>query len=140
MVVTGAIIPEKGRVLVAKRHPSSRFEPGKWEFPGGKLEFGERPEECLKRELREELGIDVKVERLHSAHSHVYSDAIGRRHVILLFFICRILKGEPQCLECAEMLWAERDLLKTLTFVEGDAEVLDRLLGDEYFWTKRGTA
>ncbi|MDG6224942.1 MAG: (deoxy)nucleoside triphosphate pyrophosphohydrolase [Candidatus Thermoplasmatota archaeon] len=140
MVVTGGIIPRNGRVLVAKRHMTSRFEPGKWEFPGGKLRFGEGPEECLSRELKEELGIEAVISSLFSAGSHVYTDRKGRRHVVLLYYICRIGSGDPECLDCAEILWADRDILDTLDFVEGDADVLDRLLKDEGFWSMRGTA
>ncbi len=65
--VTAAVIEEDGRILIAKRKKGDRSE-GRWEFPGGKVEPGESPEESLKRELREELGIDVAVEERLCAH------------------------------------------------------------------------
>jgi 8-oxo-dGTP diphosphatase len=58
--VTAAILANNGRLLIAQRRPTSSL-PNKWEFPGGKVEAGETPEECLKREMEEEFGIDVSV-------------------------------------------------------------------------------
>ena len=60
--VTAAIIVDSGKVFIAKRKPPGRM-PGMWEFPGGKIEEGETPEQCLKRELHEELGIDAAIGR-----------------------------------------------------------------------------
>lgn len=58
--VTAAILNKNGRLLIAQRKPAGKL-PNKWEFPGGKVEAGETPEECLKREMEEEFGIDVTV-------------------------------------------------------------------------------
>ena len=69
--VTAAVIEKDGKILIAKRKQSQKLG-GKWEFPGGKLEPGETPEECLKRELQEELGIDAVIGPYICASTFVY--------------------------------------------------------------------
>jgi len=134
LVVTGAIIPHMGRVLMARRHYTSRFEPGKWEFPGGKVDFGEHPADAIKREIKEELGVDISVDRLYDISNHVYSDEKGQRHVILMFYLCRIISGAPSPLDCAEIGMMSRDDMSTLTVVEGDRGSVRTLIGDEGIW------
>lgn len=134
VVVTVAIIPMGGRVLVARRHSSSRFEPGKWEFPGGKVDFGEHPKDAIRREIREELGVEVDVDRLYDISTHVYSDPRGKRHVVLLFYVCRIVTGSPSTMDCAEIGFASRDELDALPFVEGDKGTVRALIADDGIW------
>jgi 8-oxo-dGTP diphosphatase len=134
IVVTGAIIPMDGRVLVARRHSTSRFEPGRWEFPGGKLEFGEHPKDAIRREIKEELGVEVSVDRLYDISTHVYSDPRGQRHVLLLFYVCRIVTGSPIPLDCAEIGYATREELDALPFVEGDKGTVSTLIADDGIW------
>jgi 8-oxo-dGTP diphosphatase len=134
LVVTGAVIPVDGKVLVARRLPTSRFEPGKWEFPGGKVDFGEHPESTIVREIGEETGMTVGVERLYHVSTHVYSDNRGQRHVILLFYLCRIVSGEPSARDCAEVRYVSRDGMGALAFVEGDASVVRSVLADDAIW------
>lgn len=69
--VTAAILEKKGRIIIAQRKNSGHLS-GKWEFPGGKIEYGETPEECLARELKEELGIDVTVGDYLGSNVHHY--------------------------------------------------------------------
>jgi mutator protein MutT len=71
-LVTAAIIKREGRVLIARRSPNSKL-PGQWEFPGGKVEEGESLEKCLRRELLEELGIDVEVGNHFMASDYHYT-------------------------------------------------------------------
>jgi len=135
LVVTCAIIRSEGKLLIARRHPHSRFEPGKWEFPGGKVDFGEDPARCMVREIEEELGVLIDVEDIYDVRSHVYSDGKGTRHVILLFYLCRIISGTPACLDCAEIRFSARPDLSSLTFVEGDLGVLPKIIADDSIWT-----
>jgi 8-oxo-dGTP diphosphatase len=134
IMVTGAVIPVNGRLLVARRHPTSRFEPGKWEFPGGKVDFGEHPEDTIRREIAEELGVGVTVERLYNVSTHIYSDGRGRRHVILLFYLCRIASGDPMAIDCAEVRYVSREEMGALTFVQGDVSVVRTALSDDGLW------
>jgi A/G-specific adenine glycosylase len=98
--VTAAVIRRKGRVLIARR-PEGKLLGGLWEFPGGKRERSESLEACLRRELREELGIAVRVGRAVSAVDHAYSHFRVTVHV----FECAIRRGEPRAIESDEIRW-----------------------------------
>jgi 8-oxo-dGTP diphosphatase len=94
LLVTAAVLyNSSGEVLLGKR-PEHASMPGLWEFPGGKLEEGERPEEGLCRELREELGIHTRVEHLEPLQfaSHAYADF----HLLMPCFLCRHWEGTPE--------------------------------------------
>src|SRR4030095_9474868 len=93
--VAAGLIFREGLVLLAQRPPGPHLA-GLWESPGGRREAGESWEACLARELREELGIEVKVAGLYSRISHSYEDRI----VELRFFLCRLSSGEPRPLGC----------------------------------------
>jgi 8-oxo-dGTP diphosphatase len=134
LLVTGAIIAKNGKILVAKRHSDSRFEPDKWEFPGGKVDFGEHPEEALKRELKEELGILIETGPLYGVLSHVYDNNGDIRHVVLLFYICEILEGKPEPIDCQDLLWIDKEEMSSLAFVKGDIPLVEQLLSDSGIW------
>ena len=106
-VGVGALIVDAGgRVFLSRRGPASRNERGLWEFPGGSVEFGETLTEALKRELREEYGIEIEVGELLDVVDHILP-AEGQ-HWISPTFICKIIYGEPHILEpekCAEIGW-----------------------------------
>jgi 8-oxo-dGTP diphosphatase len=108
LVAAGALIDADGRVLIAQRPPAKNMG-GLWEFPGGKVEAGERPEEALIRELREELGIEVKEACLapFTFASHIYPDF----HLLMPLFVCRRWNGTPQMREHTALKWVHpRDL------------------------------
>jgi mutator protein MutT len=98
-------------VLVAQRKDDDALG-GYWEFPGGKCEEGETMEQCLVRELREELDIRATPLRRLPAIEHVYPDVVVRLHP----FICRHDDGEPKLLECQAARWIEPALLTTYQF------------------------
>ena len=102
LVAACALIDTDGRVLLARR-PEGKKMAGLWEFPGGKLQPGETPEQALIRELREELGIDVAEACLapFAFASHDY----GRFHLLMPLFLCRRWKGSPAGIEGQALAW-----------------------------------
>jgi 8-oxo-dGTP diphosphatase len=102
LVAACALVDGDGRVLLAKR-PQGRSLAGLWEFPGGKMEAGETPEEALIRELKEELAIDVSQACLapFTFASHAYSDF----HLLMPLYVCRRWKGEVAAMEGQEIAW-----------------------------------
>jgi len=101
-VVAAALVDADGCVLLQRRAPG-RAMAGLWEFPGGKVEAGERPEAALVRELHEELGIEVEEGALTPA-AFASADNAGR-HMLLLLYLCRKWRGEPQALDAAALKW-----------------------------------
>ena len=109
LVVAAALVDPDGRVLVAQR-PEGKSMAGLWEFPGGKIEKAETPEAALIRELKEELGIQVKEPCLapFTFASHTY----GAFHLLMPLYICRRWDGSPQALTHAAIKWVRpKDLL-----------------------------
>ena len=109
LVVAVALVDPDGRVLIAQR-PQGKAMAGLWEFPGGKIEPGETPEDTLIRELREELGITVKAACLapFTFASHTY-DAF---HLLMPLYICRRWDGTPRPLTHVALKWVKpRELL-----------------------------
>jgi 8-oxo-dGTP diphosphatase len=121
IVVSAAVIERHGMLLVTRRQKGVHLE-GLWEFPGGKCDAGESLEACLARELREELGVEVRVGEEVFTTTHTYPD----RRVELHFLRCR-LHVEPRPQLGQEMRWVRRDELATLEFPPADAELI-RLL------------
>lgn len=112
-----------GERLLITRRPASVHLGGLWEFPGGKREPDETWEQCLARELREELAIEVVVERLFDEIRHAYED----RTVHLKFFLCRWTSGEPTALGCDRFKWIEPSGLRDHAFPPADAALLSKL-------------
>ncbi len=102
LVVACALIDEDGRVLLAKRPQGQSFA-GLWEFPGGKVEPGERPEDAVIRELNEELGIDISDSCLAplAFASHSYETF----HLLMPLFVCRTWEGEISPQDGQELAW-----------------------------------
>lgn len=128
--VSAGLVFDRGRLLIARRYPDAHCG-GLWEFPGGKREEGETLEGALERELLEELGVHVQVGALIDAVEHAYPT----RAVHVHFFQCRITAGRPRPLGCDEVAWVERAQLSNYDFPTADARLLDRLRGEDGFWT-----
>ncbi len=124
MVVAAALVDADGRVLVQQR-PEGRTLAGLWEFPGGKIEPGEGPEQALVRELREELGIDVAEACL--APATFASDALGPRRLLLLLYVCRKWTGVPAPLEGGALKWLRPSALHALDMPHADKPLIGLL-------------
>ena len=108
IVAACALLDQESAVLIAKR-PAGRPLAGLWEFPGGKVEAGEEPEEALIRELHEELGIDIVKRDLTplTFASHAYPDF----HLLMPVYLCRRWQGSVAAHEGQELLWVKPDAL-----------------------------
>jgi mutator protein MutT len=120
-VVAAAIIERDGRLLVTRRVRNTHLE-GLWEFPGGKCEPDETVEACLRRELREELGVDSRVGDEVLVTEHDYPALTVRLH----FHRCAI-QGEPQPLLGQQMRWLPREELEAREFPEADRRLIEIL-------------
>lgn len=120
--VSAALIFSDGKLLITQRHAHSHLG-GLWEFPGGKREAGETFEQCLIREIREELGVEISVGNLFEEISHDYPE----KSVHLKFFRCQLLSGEPQPLDCAAVKWITLAELEAHEFPAADAQLLVQL-------------
>ena len=126
VTVAAGIVLERGRVLLTQRKAGTHLA-GAWELPGGKVEPGEDPRAALRRELREELGIDVVVGDIFDVTFHRYDDA--NKAVLLLFFEAARAPGspEPQALDVADVRWAEGHELRDADFPPADVAVLAKV-------------
>lgn len=120
--VVAGILKKDSKVLLGLR-PQEKSLPGVWEFPGGKIENGESPEEALKRELREELGIQAEIGNLSVATTHTYGD-IG---ILLLFYQVPFWKGEPKTVHHNDLKWMTLGELENVDLPEANKKVLDKI-------------
>ncbi len=121
-VVVGVIINIDNQILIAKR-ANHQHQGDKWEFPGGKVEKAETPQQALQRELKEELGIDIQSAKQFTKIKHQYSD----KAVLLDVYEVRDWKGEAQSREGQPLRWVDRSDLKHYDFPAANAEILSSL-------------
>lgn len=126
--VAAGLIFREGRLLIAQRPPGTHLA-GLWEFPGGKLESGESFEDCLRRELREELGVEVEVGDLVEEITHSYTEKTVR----LKFFRCRC-SDNPQPITVHALAWIQSTELDRYQFPAADARLLERLRSSSALW------
>ncbi|HUK16840.1 MAG TPA: (deoxy)nucleoside triphosphate pyrophosphohydrolase [Bryobacteraceae bacterium] len=121
--VVAAILEREGRILICRRRPEQSHSL-QWEFPGGKVEAGETPEQALARELQEELGIAGAEGELIASYEYAYP---GKAPIRLFFFRVHSYSGEPRNLIFHAMHWEAPGELAKFDFVEGDREFIDSL-------------
>ena len=125
LLVTAAIILDgRNRILLARRKADAKAEALKWEFPGGKVEAFEHPEECLKREIKEELDLEISVEGIFDVASHVFQMPSGRSHIVLLVYLCRAASSEFRELDVEEARWIDGDEIDDFDFAAPDIPVV----------------
>ena len=122
--VVGAVIVRDGEVLCAQRGPNGALG-GMWEFPGGKIEPGETPEQALIRELEEELAIDVDQACL--APACFASEPLGNKHLLLLLYVCRKWRGTPVAQHASALRWVRPLELHGLAMPPADKPLIGLL-------------
>ncbi len=121
--VVAALIVRDNKILICQR-TRHQSKPLKWEFPGGKIEFGEQPRDALRRELEEELGIQAEVGDEVERITHTYEDG---GTVELRFYVVRNFAGELQNRIFRDIQWVHRSKLPDYDFLEADAPLLVQL-------------
>lgn len=119
--VVAAIIEHKGKLLATQRG-YGEFE-GMWEFPGGKIELGETAESALKREIQEELGIDITVDKFLCTTDYDYPSF----HLTMHCYLCRIISGEIELREHKSARWLTVEALDSVEWLPADKEVVEKL-------------
>ena len=123
--VVGAVIVNNERVLAAKRGPGGSL-PHMWEFPGGKIEDGESPQEALAREIGEELLVDVRVGEEIVSTTHDYEFGV----VTLTTYYCELRSGTPRLTEHAALRWLTADELSSVEWAPADIPAVERVRSD----------
>jgi 8-oxo-dGTP diphosphatase len=121
-VVAGFI--KKGNMILVGQRPENNSLAGQWEFPGGKIEKGETPEQALVRELKEELGIVAEVGEIKLSITQSYGDV----NILILFYEILFWKGEPKPKHHMMIEWIHPEELKNRNIPEANRKILDRLL------------
>ncbi len=129
IAVSAGLVFRSGLLLITQRRAGDHLG-GLWEFPGGKRHDGESDEECLKRELAEELAIEVEVGELLATIAHEYPGKAVR----LKFFRCRWLHHEPKTLGCHAFAWVNREQLSDYAFPAADEQLLQQLVNTAELW------
>jgi 8-oxo-dGTP diphosphatase len=125
LVAACALVDADGRVLIAQR-PEGKQLAGLWEFPGGKVEKGETPEECLIRELREELGIETQTACL--APLTFASHGYDHFHLLMPLYVCRRFSGIPEPKEAQALKWVKPNRLRDYPMPPADAPLIPFLI------------
>jgi 8-oxo-dGTP diphosphatase len=122
VIVAAGFIYKDKRLLIAQRLPGTHGAL-KWELPGGKLEKDENPRDCLVREVQEELGIQIEVDKIVETVFHRYPD----RAILLLFYECRWISGEAKPLGCQAFEWINPFRLAQYDFMDADLELIQKI-------------
>lgn len=120
--VAAGVICENGRYLIARRKSKVHLG-GLWEFPGGKCESGESLEDCLRRELREELAVSISQPVQLDVIRHDYPEKTVELH----FFRCSIIGGRAEPVDCAEIRWVAPEELNQYPFPPADRPIIEAL-------------
>ncbi|MDN4078152.1 (deoxy)nucleoside triphosphate pyrophosphohydrolase [Paenibacillus polymyxa] len=121
-LVTAAIIHNDGEFLITRRGPDNKLA-GKWEFPGGKLEPNETLEECVRREIKEELRIDIKVGQQLGESVYSYGDG----SIKLIAFWATWVSGEIQLIDHDQLHWVNKETILQYDFLPADLPFVKQL-------------
>lgn len=124
LIVTAAILRDNDRILITRR-PDGKPYAGMWEFPGGKLQKNESPEQGLHREIREELGISIRISSLFNVVYHLYDWG----PILILAYECLSCGGQIQNIEIAEHRWICPADLDLFPFLPADRPIIEKLMG-----------
>ena len=127
-IATAAIIQKNNKILIAQRKKDSWLEPNKWEFPGGKVEPLETYEECLIREIKEELNITISIDKLFFKTSHTYIKNNQEFPITIIAYLTDWREGEVKNLDCQDSQWIDIKDIKKYDFVAGDIPIVKKLL------------
>ncbi len=116
------ITNQQGKILIDKRKPEGEMG-GLWEFPGGKIEPGETIEECIQREIKEELNIEILVGDRLTTIVHRYKTF----NITLYVHDCQHLNGTPECLECVEIQWVSPLAMNQYQFPQANIQIINLL-------------
>lgn len=128
--VAAGLVFRDQRLLITQRKPDDHLA-GLWEFPGGKREINESFEECLVRELKEELAIEAVVFEMVESVTHDYPD----RRVLIKFYRCTWVSGEPEAIGCQDFKWVHAGDLDRHAFPAADAGLVARLAQTPKLWS-----
>ena len=112
----------EGKILIDRRKADGEMG-GLWEFPGGKIESGETIEECIKREIKEELSIEISVGDRLTTIIHDYQSF----KVTLYVHLCQYISGDPQPIECEEIHWVDTSIMDRYQFPQANAQIISLL-------------
>lgn len=122
-VVCAVIKNDKGEIFCCKRGPGRQLE-GKWEFPGGKVEFHETHEETIIREIKEELKSIIKPIRYIGVSNHVYNDLEKPFCITMYAYECELITGNLELIEHTDKMWASSKELLNIDFAEADKPII----------------
>lgn len=123
--VMAGVIRENDQVLITRRGPKEN-NAGGWEFPGGKIEAGETPQECLTRELKEELSIEVTVDKFCTEVNHDY----GQMSIKLIAYYCTIIDGEIQISVHDKIKWVKINDLLEYDLLPADIPIAKKVIAE----------
>ncbi len=126
VIVTAAVVINDDKVLIAQRQTGSHME-FKWEFPGGKLEDGETPKECLIREIKEELNMEIVPLDLYKIVDFRHEE----REMKLMVYLSMLLKGNGEAIECNDFKWVSKNELDLYEFTPADKPIVEKLKADD---------
>ena len=126
-IATAAIIQKNNKILIAQRKKDSWLEPNKWEFPGGKVEPSETYEECLIREIKEELNITISIDKLFLKTVHTYIKNNQEFPITIIAYLSEWTEGEVKNLDCQNSQWIDIKDIKKYDFVAGDIPIVEKL-------------
>jgi A/G-specific adenine glycosylase len=118
-----AVIRNDEGLILIDRRPAQGLLGGLWEFPGGKIEPNETVEECIRREILEEIGIEIAVENHLITIEHAYTHF----RVTLNVYYCRYLAGEPQPIQCDEIRWVTLEEIDQFPFPKANLQIIEAL-------------